>query len=167
MENSVFRGKIRNKRAYKKYTRKNKKTTKKRKPKKTFRKRKSSRNRNKKQKGGGEWLSKTSEELVENPMCPICLKSFIPKPDSTPEQVEQATYRATCGHIFHNNCLLRVCENRNENQKKCPICREPLVEDCIDVWAFRNRRMHDPNDPNSIHEHFNDEEIENIYNSQA
>jgi hypothetical protein len=157
------------KRGYKKYTRKNKKTIKKRKPKKTFRKRKSTRNRNKKQIGGGRWLSKTSEEVVEKPVCPICLRSFIPEPDSTPEQVEQAIYRAECGHIFHNNCLLRVCQNI-ESRKKCPMCREPLTEDCNDVWAFRNRRMHDDNDPNDpnhiIHEIFDNEEVENIYNNQ-
>ena len=164
MNSSMFK-----KRRYKKYTRKNKKTIKRRKPKKTFRKRKSTRNRNKKQIGGGDWLSKTSEEVVENPKCPICLRSFIPEPDSTPEQIEQAVYRAGCGHIFHNNCVLRICQYPNESQKKCPICRTPLTEDCNDVWAFRNRRMHDHDDPNSdniIHEIFNNEEVENIYKNQ-
>ena len=95
--------------------------------------------------GGGEWID--SETLPEEDICPICHEEFSKTP-------EQAVYKTDCGHVFHNNCLNRLCETSEKNSitPKCPLCREDLYNEksdqCTDVWAFANKAL-DTNDLDS------------------
>ena len=108
--------------------------------------------------GGGEWLNSKDEAVVENVSCPICLENFLDTPN-------QAIYKSDCGHIFHNDCVLRVCEGPIE-KRICPMCRTPLKDDCSDVYAFRNKAMASPDDDDENAPVFEDEEIQTIYENQ-
>ena len=55
--------------------------------------------------GGGRWIT-IGNELVNDNVCPICLEKFRDTPN-------KAIYMSTCGHLFHNDCLLLECENKN------------------------------------------------------
>ena len=101
-----------------------------------------------KYKGGGKWLNHQNPGVLENTLCPICLAEF----EDTPKQ---AIYQTECGHIFHNDCILAVC---NLMQWHCPLCRQPLSEnDCTDVYAFKEKALGDYG--------FNDPEIRKIYDA--
>ncbi len=108
--------------------------------------------------GGGEWLNSKDEAVVENVSCPICLENFLDTPN-------QAIYKSDCGHIFHNDCVLRVCEGPIE-KRICPMCRTPLKDDCSDVYAFRNKAMASQDDDDENAPVFEDEEIQTIYENQ-
>ena len=111
----------------------------------------------KKQNAGGDWLNSKDSKLIENDTCPICLEKFADTPD-------KAIYKTDCGHIFHNDCILEICEQKN-GDAKCPICRKPLENDCNDVYAFKEKvlgRMEKPDEP-----YFEDSEIQNIYEKQV
>jgi hypothetical protein len=100
-----------------------------------------------KYKGGGKWLNQHNPGVLENTLCPICYAEFKDTP-------EQAIYQTQCGHIFHNDCILAVC---NLMQWNCPICRRPLSEgDCTDVYAFKEKVIGD---------NFNDPEIQKLYDA--
>jgi hypothetical protein len=92
--------------------------------------------------GGGTWID--NEKIPEEDICPICHEEFSKTP-------EQAVYKTDCGHLFHNNCLNRVCETSEKNSitPTCPLCREDLnnenSDQCTDVWAFANKAL-DTND---------------------
>jgi len=50
-------------------------------------------------------------------------------------------YVVPCGHLFHNNCLLAMCE---KGQAVCPISGKRLLEHVSeDVWAFKNKAFTD------------------------
>ncbi len=52
------------------------------------------------------------------------------------------------------------CEHYNGNVL-CPICRSNINYSCMDVWAFKAKALGKPNS-----KLFNDEHIQNIYDSQ-
>eukprot|EP00428_Durinskia_dybowskii_P042959 CAMPEP_0170279744 /NCGR_PEP_ID=MMETSP0116_2-20130129/39884_1 /TAXON_ID=400756 /ORGANISM="Durinskia baltica, Strain CSIRO CS-38" /LENGTH=268 /DNA_ID=CAMNT_0010531071 /DNA_START=120 /DNA_END=926 /DNA_ORIENTATION=- len=63
-------------------------------------------------------------EALDQHECPICLESF--------NVIEEIT-RATCGHVFHSDCLGRALE-RNLT---CPLCRGHLAQELdIDLEAL-------------------------------
>jgi hypothetical protein len=98
-------------------------------------------------KGGGKWLNQHDPAVLDNTICPICYAEFKDTP-------EQAIYQTRCKHIFHNDCLLAVC---NLMQWYCPICRQPLSEgDCTDVYAFKEKVL----DENTFN---NEPDIQKIY----
>ncbi len=100
-----------------------------------------------KYKGGGKWLNQHDPAVLDNTLCPICYAEFKDTP-------EQAIYQTRCNHIFHNDCILAVC---NLMQWYCPICRRPLSEgDCTDVYAFKEKVL----DENTFN---NEPEIQKIY----
>ena len=87
------------------------------KSKKTFRK-----TRSKRQKGGAD-----ADE------CIICLGDLNDNCITT-----------ECGHKFDRECLRRWC-NTSPNDTKCPICREPISNTCMELnpslfWASKNGR---------------------------
>ena len=119
---------------------------------------KSKHHKTKKHIGGGEWINSRDATVVENVSCPICLENFLDTPN-------QAIYKSDCGHIFHNNCVLRVCEGPIE-KRICPMCRTPLKDDCSDVYAFRHKAMVNQDDDDENAPVFEDEEIQTIYENQ-
>ena len=119
---------------------------------------KSKHHKTKKYIGGGEWINSRDEAVTENVSCPICLENFIDTPN-------QAIYKSDCGHIFHNNCMLRVCDSNEENPL-CPLCRKPLADDCNDVYAFKEKVLGRINAAEG-EPYFEDEEIQNIYENQT
>jgi hypothetical protein len=119
---------------------------------------KSKHHKTKKHIGGGEWINSRDASVVENVSCPICLENFLDTPN-------QAIYKSDCGHIFHNNCMLRVCEGPIE-KRICPMCRTPLKDDCSDVYAFRHKAMVNQDDDDENAPVFEDEEIQTIYENQ-
>jgi len=88
--------------------------------------------------GGGEWID--NETIPEDDICSSCNKEFSKTP-------EQAVYKTDCGHLFHNNCLNKICIKSEHNgvTPKCPICSEELYNEnsdqCTDVWAFANKAL--------------------------
>jgi hypothetical protein len=136
--NDVYSGgKHSKKRKTKKHS-KSKKKHKKQKTKKNKKRNKRQSRKNKTFRGGGRWID--NETIPEEDICPICFDDFSETPD-------QAVYKTDCGHVFHNNCLNKVCEiNEKSNvEPTCPICRADLNTDksdqCTDVWAFANKRL--------------------------
>jgi hypothetical protein len=61
-------------------------------------------------------------------ICPICQDEL---------GTEQAIYKTSCSHIFHNNCLNTYCGMKIE----CPLCREDIINNCMDVWAFAEQAL--------------------------
>ena len=122
-----------------------------------FRIQKQKRSKTKKHIGGGEWLNNKDESLVENDSCPICLENFLDTPN-------QAIYKSECGHIFHNDCMLRVCDSDVKNPL-CPLCRKPLENDCNDVYAFKEKAL-GRIDAAHGEPYFADAEIQTIYENQ-
>ena len=120
---------------------------------------KSKYHKTKKHIGGGEWINSRDATVVENVSCPICLENFLDTPN-------QAIYKSDCGHIFHNNCVLRVCEGPIE-KRICPMCRTPLKDDCSDVYAFKHKAMVNQDDDDENAPVFEDEEIQTIYENQT
>ena len=123
-----------------------------------FRIQKQKRSKTKKHIGGGEWLNNKDESLVENDSCPICLENFLDTPN-------QAIYKSECGHIFHNDCMLRVCDSDVKNPL-CPLCRKPLENDCNDVYAFKEKAL-GRIDAADGEPYFADAEIQTIYENQT
>jgi hypothetical protein len=70
-------------------------------------------------------------EYDANDDCPICYENL---------GVTKGIYKTSCGHIFHNNCLLDYCESRN-GEIECPICRSNLEYECMNVWAFKHMSL--------------------------
>lgn len=78
------------------------------------------------------WLA--PGEYNENDICLFC---------DSPLGTSAAIYETECGHIFHNDCLDAECVSRNGNVS-CPICDVELGNvgnDCISVWAFKNKAL--------------------------
>jgi len=103
--------------------------------------------RNKKYSGGGTWIVLDNDNNFNaDDECPICFQSFSETPNL-------AVYKTYCGHIFHNNCLNRVCESAR-GVPSCPICRselekaaignEPARADCTEVYTFATKRLDNP-----------------------
>jgi len=85
--------------------------------------------RTKKRKGGsGPKVIKLKTAKVPTPEikartlddCPICL---LPMPTNT--------MKTACGHKFHKNCLKNLCNS--DRPKVCPLCRRPIVHDCVKI----------------------------------
>ena len=108
--------------------------------------------------GGGEWLNSKDPELIVQEVCPICLEKFNETPN-------KAIYKSDCGHIFHNDCLVKVCEGTDMEKMNCPLCRKPLEDDCNDVYAFREKVLGRQYAPEGA-PYFSDPEIQNIYENQ-
>ena len=106
--------------------------------------------------GGGNWVNSKDDVVVEDAMCPICHENFAETPN-------QAIYKSVCGHVFHNDCMLQVCQLPLD-KRICPMCRKPLEDDCSDVYAFKNKALVDPD--NEEAPYFEDIEIQNIYENQ-
>ena len=107
--------------------------------------------------GGGNWVNSKDDVVVEDAMCPICHENFAETPN-------QAIYKSVCGHVFHNDCMLQVCQLPLD-KRICPMCRKPLEDDCSDVYAFKNKALVDPD--NEEAPYFEDIEIQNIYENQT
>ena len=105
--------------------------------------------------GGGKWVNKDHPDLANQSTCPICLDEFSDTPN-------KAIYKASCGHLFHNNCLLEHCDARHGNAD-CPICRANLGTDCMDVYAFKEKAIDNPEGRPLFD---GDEEVLKIYNEQ-
>lgn len=54
-------------------------------------------------------------------MCPICFEEFKKK-DNIPE--------LPCKHKFHKECLIPVCNGKNNRNVPCPMCRGDITDDC-------------------------------------
>ena len=62
-----------------------------------------------------------SENLVINNKCPICF-----------EKLDNLTKVITlCGHYFCSRCLFETF--KNSERKKCPICRENIIEKQLEI----------------------------------
>ena len=73
-----------------------------------------------------EWLE--PDEYDENEDCAICFE---------PLGTTQAIFQLSCGHKFHNNCLVNWCEAK-QGDITCPLCRAPVDSDvCNSVWSFQ------------------------------
>ena len=93
------------------------------------------------------WLA--PPEYNPDDICPICQDRF---------GTTTAVYKTNCKHIFHNNCLLKVCES--QRRRECPLCRKDIDEDCGYVRAFKENAL-------GYNEQFIDENrhIMDIYNN--
>ena len=138
----------------KRLLRKSKRHIKKRKTNKKYKLTKKTRHSRRKVKGGGKWTN--VKTLPGDDICPICLNKFSETPNN-------AVYTTNCGHHIHNDCLEEVCKQKGE-ESPCPICRTPLSMDCMDVWAFKNKALGNPNKPDDAP--LDDDEINKIYNEQ-
>ena len=97
-------------------------------------------------------------KITDDADCPLCLQKFTDTRD-------QAIYRSGCCKVlFHNDCLLSMCERKDREDKvqtqrriagqefrdiitNCPICRfDNIDSECTDVYAFRRKELGDPND---------------------
>lgn len=68
------------------------------------------------------------DEYDEHEECAICQDSL---------GQEQAIFKLSCGHTFHNNCLVNWCEAK-QGVITCPLCRVPVDSDvCNSVWSFQ------------------------------
>ena len=88
----------------------------------------------KKQKGGRPWV--TYADADRNDICVLCNNKFYDTP-------EKAIYKTNCDHLFHNDCLNKLCEENN-GDLMCPTCHQDNI-DCMDIWAFKNKRLGNPN----------------------
>jgi hypothetical protein len=139
-----------------------KKTKKTRKNKKVVRKNKKLLRSSRRKKGGqprsGNWVN--PQEIDTNDVCAVCTENFTP---------DRATYKTSCGHTFHNDCLNAWCEktfNMETQNTPCPICRTNVsgqdLYDCMDVWAFKNKALgRGDNKP-----YFSNVDLQNIYDEQ-
>jgi Ring finger domain len=104
--------------------------------------------RNKKYSGGGTWIDVDNDDtFYADDECPICFQTFS-------DTQNLAIYKTYCGHIFHNNCLNRVCDSAR-GTPRCPICRselekaaignEPARADCNEVHDFASKELGNPN----------------------
>jgi hypothetical protein len=95
------------------------------------------------------WIDSTQYD--EKEPCPICHEKY---------GKTKGIYRASCGHIFHNDCLNDYCDHLN-GVIVCPLCRKDVGNLCIDVWAFKEKALSN----NSGEPLFNgNKEILNAYN---
>ena len=65
-------------------------------------------------------IKKTSP-VKEKEVCPICIEEFK-KTDNIPE--------LPCKHKFHKECLVPVCNGKNNRNVPCPMCRGDITDDC-------------------------------------
>jgi len=148
-----------------KYSRKNRKikSTNSKKSKNTRKSKNTKKYRNTKKRMAGQpvsgnWINPKDVDI--NDVCPICTDNF---------SKDKATYKTTCGHTFHNDCLNQWCEktsNPATQNTPCPVCRKNIngsdIYDCMDVWAFKNKAL----GRGDGKPYFNDELLQNIYEKQ-
>ena len=77
--------------------------------------------------GGRDSYVIRKNTVVANSLCPICRQILL-------EDISK--YKASCGHFFHKNCLLSLCETQVENQF-CPLCSTPLQSDCLNITSIQ------------------------------
>jgi hypothetical protein len=146
----------------KRFLKKTNKTRKTRKNRKGVRKNKKLSRLSRRKRGGepksGNWVN--PQEIDTGDVCAICTESFSP---------DKATYKTSCGHTFHNDCLNAWCEktfNMETQNTPCPICRTNIsgedLYDCMDVWAFKNKSL-GRGDGNP---YFSNVDLQNIYDQQ-
>ena len=79
------------------------------------------------------WLDTT--QYNPDDICSICLQKYT---------TTKGVYKTDCGHIFHNDCLIQLCDSKKENitEVPCPICRANIpYTTCMDVWAFKEHAL--------------------------
>ena len=84
------------------------------------------------------WL--LSSQYDANDLCVICQEPYGNK---------RVVYQLPCTHIFHADCLHRMCEHRNIGQlnyqyqpMQCPLCKSEFSsEDCINIDQFMQRKL--------------------------
>ena len=64
---------------------------------------------------------KKTKPVKEKEVCPICIEEFK-KTDNIP--------KLPCKHKFHKECLVPVCNGKNNINVPCPICRGDITDDC-------------------------------------
>jgi len=94
--------------------------------KKIIKKKKTTRKKLYKSKGGGKLIY--VKNVDTNDICPICHETF----SSTPHL---KIYETNCKHMFHNDCIINVCERIGS--KSCPICRTSLGNQCDQIDDFK------------------------------
>ena len=65
-------------------------------------------------------ITKT-KPVKEKEVCPICIEEFK-KTDNIP--------KLPCKHKFHKECLVSVCNGKNNRNVPCPICRGNITDAC-------------------------------------
>jgi Ring finger domain len=81
-----------------------------------------------------EW--KTYKMVDSSEICVICQRRFCEK-----KQRRKIIFESNCGHIFHNDCLSKYCDSKNDNHVKCPLCNYEFHHECESTWAFKNDAM--------------------------
>ena len=87
-----------------------------------FRKTRSKRGGVKTRSGANGIYTKKSSPVKEKDICPICLE-VLKKKDNIPN--------LPCNHKFHKDCLVLVCNGKNNRNVPCPICRGDITNSCI------------------------------------
>ena len=87
-----------------------------------FRKTRSKRGGVKTRSGANGIYTKKSSPVKEKDICPICLE-VLKKKDNIPN--------LPCKHKFHKDCLVLVCNGKNNRNVPCPICRGDITNSCI------------------------------------
>jgi hypothetical protein len=116
--------------------------------------------------GGHSLLPSTSKTWLKNEFpkycynetqqsgsqCPICLKEFQSKEETTDTTTKNACTLPGCGHSFHCECLTvwleRTCS--------CPLCRHELPTDDPNYEEFKRQRKR---------EKLREQEIADLHNS--
>ena len=129
-----------------KYSRKYKKTRQ--------NKTKYSRKNSRKIQKGGRFL--TYGDVDRNDICGVCNIKFYDTPD-------KAIYKTNCNHLFHNDCLNKLCEENN-GELMCPTCQQDNI-DCMSIWAFKNKRLGNPNGERPVG--LESDEIFEVYNEET
>ena len=116
--------------------------------------RKKSRKYSRKIQKGGRFL--TYGDVDRNDICGICNIKFYDTPD-------KAIYKTNCNHLFHNDCLNKLCEENN-GELMCPTCQQDNI-DCMSIWAFKNKRLGNINGerPDGLES----DEIFEVYNEET
>jgi len=97
------------------------------------------------------WVDPSQYDPVD--ICPICREEY---------GIAQAIYKTPCNHLFHNNCLQAYCHAQGDNIT-CPTCRSDVGYACMDVWAFKNKALGNPNGNELFH---GNQHILQIYHAQ-
>lgn len=80
-------------------------------------------------------------KIEKEEICALCQDSLKDK--------TKAVFRTTCCHLFHNKCLLGLCNYLHREidlniELKCPICRATLdINDCSIFDAFESKDFAD------------------------
>jgi hypothetical protein len=113
------------------------------------------------------WVDDTEYDPLK--FCTLCDKEY---------GTSKAIFKTPCDHLFHNNCLKDYCEDKEKEEKikkvknkeykmeapGCPVCGKDIGYSCIDVWAFKEKLLGNP-DGNPLFE--GNKHILDIYDAQV